>query len=116
MNGFMADKIGTIIADIYKLLPMLLTSCGICFVLGLLWMEMMKACARILAIFSIVLVVVGSALLGFFMWTHAEKYKKGTQSFDEMKGGAIVVWVVDGLFVLLMLCFHKALLEALSVI
>lgn len=101
--------------DLYTAWQVEAISCGIALGLTLVFMIILRLCAKVLAWLSILAFMVLLAVIGGLFYN---KYQNTTNSSDALNYEvlAIIFWVIDGIFVLSICCLYEDIQLSLTII
>lgn len=110
-----ADKVGQYISDLFSAWKVLLIAAGASFVLSLVYMVLLRCCAKLLVWITFIGFLILLAVIGYLL------HNKGQQSLDEgdklnYKIFSIFLWSADGLILLVIFCIFNDIQLALNII
>lgn len=110
-----ADKLGQYLSDLYSAWKVLLLAVLFGFVFSLVYMILIRCCAKVLVWITFLAFIVLLAVLGYLFF---RKYQDAIDEGDELNYLvlAILFWSFDGLFLLLIFCCYDEIQSALAVI
>lgn len=109
------DKVAQYLFDLYTAWQVLAISVGVAVILTLIFMLILRCCAKLLIWLSMLAFIAILGIIGWFFW---DKYQNTTDPGDQMnyKILAIIFWVGDGVFVLVLIAMYDDIQLALSII
>jgi hypothetical protein len=110
-----AEKIGQYLSDLYTAWKVLGIACGLSLVLALVYMIILRCCAKVMVWLTFIGFILLLAALGFFF------YSKSTASLDDgdklnYQILAIIFWAVDAVLFLIICCLYDDIQLALTII
>lgn len=98
------DKLSDYITDLINAWEVMLICLGAAFILGMLYLVILRCCAGVLiwtTIFAIIAITGGG---GYWLYTHKDTYEESDNNYKYMQYGAYALWGLAGLFFLMMIC------------
>lgn len=98
------DKLSDYITDLINAWEVMLICLGAAFILGMLYLVILRCCAGVLiwtTIFAIIAITGGG---GYWLYTHKDTYEESDNNYKYMQYGAYALWALSGLFFLMMIC------------
>jgi len=110
-----AEKVGQYLSDLYTAWKVLLMAVGIAFVLSLVYMLLLRCCAKILVWVTFIGFIVMLATIGYFFY---DKSGKSVDEGDQLNYQvlAITFWALDFVLMLLICCLYDDIQTALTII
>ena len=110
-----ADKVGQYISDLFSAWKVLLIAAGASFIFSLVYMLLLRCCAKLLIWITFIGFIILLAVMGYLF------YDKGQQSLDEgdklnYNILAIILWSVDGIILIVIFCMFNDIQLALNII
>eukprot|EP00826_Nyctotherus_ovalis_P013994 TRINITY_DN1385_c0_g1_i1.p1 TRINITY_DN1385_c0_g1~~TRINITY_DN1385_c0_g1_i1.p1 ORF type:complete len:477 (-),score=108.79 TRINITY_DN1385_c0_g1_i1:582-1952(-) len=110
-----ADKVGQYLSDLYSAWKVLLLAILFGFVFSLVYMVLVRCCAKVLVWVTLLAFIVLLAVMGYLFF---KEYRDAVDEGDELNYLvlAILFWSFDGLFLLMIFCCYDDIQTALAVI
>lgn len=98
------DKFTDYVMDLVNAWQVMLISLGTAFILGLIYLLILRCCAGVLIWTTIlgVLAVLGGG--GYWVYTLKDKYDESDGNHKYLQYGAYAIWAIGGAFLLAILC------------
>jgi hypothetical protein len=110
-----ADKVGQYFSDLYSAWKVLLLAVGFGFVFSLLYMILIRCCAKILVWITFLGFLVFLAVIGYLFF---KEYQNTIDEGDKLNYLvlSILFWSIDGILLLLIFCCYDEIQSALAII
>ena len=110
-----ADKLGQYLSDLYSAWKIFLIALAISFVLSLVYMVLIRLCAKILVWVTFIAFIVFLVVMGYLY------YDESTKTADDGEKTnclviSIILWCLAAIFILVIFCMYDDIQVALSVI
>jgi len=85
--------------------------------MGFLYMYLLRFCAKVIAWFSIIIILAGLVMSGTYAYYLSKtKYAAGDQAGTKMFWAAIVLWSLAGIYLLVLVCLYKQLAVSIAIL
>lgn len=104
MKSFGNDKFTEYVSDVVSVWYVHLMMLGIAFVIGFIYLLVLKLVGGLIIFISIVLIFIALAAGGVLCWSYKDTYPAGSKSNKALEIGAYVLWGLSALYILIVLC------------
>mmetsp|Transcript_27452 Transcript_27452/g.20609 ORF Transcript_27452/g.20609 Transcript_27452/m.20609 type:complete len:324 (-) Transcript_27452:420-1391(-) len=101
---FDVQKLTEYASDIYEAWMVLLISVGIAFLLGFVYLLLLRCCAGVMVFFSLTAILAALGGGGVWLFFIKDDYAETSKSYNFCLYAAYVLWGVAGLYFLILLC------------
>jgi len=106
-NFYSTYDVGTLtnyISDLINAWQVELISVGAAFVIGIIYLMLLRCCAGVMVWTTILAVIAVLGGGGYWVYEYRNNYATTNNTYKYLEYGAYAIWGIDGLFVLLVLC------------
>lgn len=92
------------VGDVYDAWEVLLISVGVAFILGFVYLLLLRCCAGIMVFVTLVSILIGLVGGGFWLYLLKDNYEVDSNTYKYFLYGSYTVFGLAGVYLLLLLC------------
>jgi hypothetical protein len=115
-NTYNVDTFTNYISDLVSVWYVMAISAGVAFVLGFVYMFLLKFCAGVIMFLSLVLIFVIIAGGGVWAYFTKNNYNVDDKNYKYLEYGGYILWGIAGAYLLLVLCMCNRIRLGVSIV